>query len=79
MDLSSPSLKSWIYPAIRRKAGFIRTVRQAAPAPKSYFLDLMAVAPMAGSFSASVPAQSIYQAYLNTCFVLCNRTLLIQI
>jgi len=26
----------WIYPAIRRKAGFIRTVRQAAPAPKSF-------------------------------------------
>jgi len=25
-----------IYPAIRRKAGFIRIVQQAAPAPKSF-------------------------------------------
>jgi len=35
-DKSSLSLKSWIYPAIRRKAGFIRIVQQAAPAPKSF-------------------------------------------
>jgi len=30
----------WIYEC---RCGFIRTVRQAAPAPKSYFLNLMAV------------------------------------
>jgi len=32
-----------IYPAIRRKAGFIRTVQQAAPTPNSHFLNLMAL------------------------------------